>query len=129
MSETSYSIGELCREFEVTPRTLRFYEARGLLAPERRGTHRRFTVRDRARLRLILQGKRFGFALEDMRELLDLYDLGDQGETQRRRTLAKAQERLAAMEAQRAELDAAITDLRALIRAGLANKDQNRIAS
>lgn len=129
MQETHYTIGALCREFGVTPRTLRFYEAKRLLAPLRQGARRLFTARDRARLRLILQGRRFGFALEEMRELLDLYDLGDQGEAQRRRTIEKAEERLAAMEAQRAELEAAIAELRELVRTGRAFADATRIAS
>jgi DNA-binding transcriptional MerR regulator len=115
MTEITWTIGTLCREFGVTPRTLRFYEAKELLAPLRDGSRRLYTPRDRARLRLILQGRRFGFALDDMRVLLDLYDIGDRGETQRRHLIPKARERLALMEAQRAELDAAIADLRALL--------------
>jgi DNA-binding transcriptional MerR regulator len=102
----------MCAEFGVTPRTLRFYEAKELLAPMRDGQKRLFTKRCRARLKLILQGKRFGFSLEDIRQLLDLYDVGDQQATQVARTYALAQERLRAMEAQRAELDVAIADLR-----------------
>jgi DNA-binding transcriptional MerR regulator len=123
MTEPMHTIGALCREFDVTARTLRFYEAKRLLSPVRDGARRLFTARDRARLRLILQGKRFGFALEDMRELLDLHDLGDLGAAQRRRTVAKAEERLAAMKAQRAALDAAIDELAGLIRAGRALPD------
>lgn len=125
----TFSIGDLVREFGVTARTLRFYEARGLIAPLRHGTRRAFTARDRARLRLILQGKRFGFALEDMRELLDLHDLDDCGATQLRRTLATAERRLAAMEAQRAELDTAIAELRSLIAERRAFADTERKAS
>ncbi|HRO10524.1 MerR family DNA-binding transcriptional regulator [Amaricoccus sp.] len=106
------TIGQMCETFGVTPRTLRFYEAKELVAPLRTGTRRLFTRRCRARLKLILQGKRFGFSLEDIRQLLDLYDLGDSQATQIMRTRALALERLAAMEAQRAELDAAIADLK-----------------
>ena len=102
----------MCAQFDVTPRTLRFYEAKELLFPRREGQKRLFTRRCRARLTLILQGKRFGFALEDIRQLLDLYDIGDGRTTQLARTHALARERLAAMEAQRAELDTAIADLK-----------------
>lgn len=110
--ETLLGIGEMCAAFDVTPRTLRFYEAKELLAPIRVGQKRLFTRRCRARLTLILQGKRFGFSLEDIRQLLELYDLGDGQATQLARTLAVGRERLAAMEAQRDELVLAIEDLR-----------------
>ena len=108
------SIREMCDAFEVTPRTLRFYEQKELLFPIRQGTKRLFTRRDRARLKLILRGKRFGFSLEDIRQLLDMYDRAPgQQEAQLARTYALAQERLAAMEAQRDELNEAIADLTA----------------
>jgi DNA-binding transcriptional MerR regulator len=112
MTDRHWSIGEMCQDFGVTARTLRFYEAKELLAPLRDGARRLFTRRDRARLKLILQGKRFGFSLEDIRQLLDLYDIGDQGATQLARTYDLARQRLAVMEAQRAELDTAIAELR-----------------
>jgi DNA-binding transcriptional MerR regulator len=96
----------------VTPRALRFYEAKELLAPIRSGQKRLYTKRCRARLKLILQGKRFGFSLEDIRQLLDLYAIGDQQTTQIARTYELAVERLRTMEQQRAELDVAIADLR-----------------
>lgn len=114
MTETDLlSISEMCARFDVTPRTLRFYEAKELLFPIRRGQARLYTRRDRGRLKLILRGKRFGFALEEMRQLLDLYDRGDAQAEQLRRTYAAAQERLVQMERQRAELDEAIADLKA----------------
>ena len=69
-----YSIRELSREFSVTPRTLRFYENKGLLAPARRGSTRLYSDRDRTRLRLALRGKRLGFSLQECREIIDLYD-------------------------------------------------------
>lgn len=112
MTERLYSIGQMCAEFDVTPRTLRFYEALELLFPQREGTRRMFTRRCRARLTLILQGKRFGFSLEEIRQLLDLYDIGDQQVTQIARTYALGLERLRAMEAQRDELSLAIADLK-----------------
>jgi DNA-binding transcriptional MerR regulator len=102
----------MCDEFGVTPRTLRFYEASELISPIREGQKRLFTRRCRARLKLILQGKRFGFSLEDIRQLLNLYDIGDQQTTQIARTYELGLARLRAMEAQRAELDQAIADLR-----------------
>lgn len=107
------NIREMCERFDVTPRTLRFYEAKELLFPIRKGQARFYTRRDRGRLKLILRGKRFGFALEEMRQLLDLYDRGDAQEQQLRRTYAAAQDRLAQMERQRAELDEAIAELKA----------------
>lgn len=76
MSDTLMTIREMCDAFEVTPRTLRFYEARELIFPQRRGQHRLYDRRDRARLTLILRGKRFGFSLEQIRQLLELYEPG-----------------------------------------------------
>jgi DNA-binding transcriptional MerR regulator len=102
----------MCEAFEVTPRTLRFYESKELLSPIRQGQRRLFTRRDRARLKLILRGKRFGFSLEELRQLLDLYDKGDQQYSQIAATYEIARARLADMERQRAELDAAIAELR-----------------
>ncbi|WP_272006771.1 MerR family transcriptional regulator [Roseovarius sp. ZX-A-9] len=106
------TIREMCDAFGVTPRTLRFYESKELLAPIRDGQKRLFTKRDRARLKLILRGKRFGFSLEEIRQLLDLYDTGDRQHTQMLRTLELGSERLRELEVQRAELDNAISDLR-----------------
>ncbi|MEM9011454.1 MAG: MerR family DNA-binding transcriptional regulator [Pseudomonadota bacterium] len=106
------TIGEMCQSFDVTARALRFYEAKELISPRREGQRRLYTRRDRARLKLILQGKRFGFSLEDIRQLLDLYDLGDQQTTQLTKTYELAVERLGIMEAQRDELDVAIADLK-----------------
>ncbi|WP_010139438.1 MerR family transcriptional regulator [Oceanicola sp. S124] len=114
MTETEdlMTIRAMCDAFQVTPRTLRFYEAKELLFPIREGQKRLFTRRDRARLKLILRGKRFGFSLEEIRQLLDLYDMGDQQQTQLTRTLEIARDRLETMEAQRAELDVAIGELK-----------------
>lgn len=123
------TIGEMCADFGVTPRTLRFYEAKELLAPIRAGQKRLYTRRCRARLTLILQGKRFGFALEDIRQLLALYDVGDQQTTQLARTLELARVRVAAMETQRAELDTAIADLRQQIAASEAMLARRRTAA
>ncbi len=111
MSEETMTIREMCDVYDVTPRTLRFYESKELLFPIREGQKRLFTKRDRARLKLILRGKRFGFSLEEIRQLLDLYDMGDQQATQLQRTYEIAQHRLKDMEEQRDELNEAIDDL------------------
>jgi DNA-binding transcriptional MerR regulator len=110
------TIREMCDAFDVTPRTLRFYEAKELLFPERDGQKRLFTKRDRARLKLILRGKRFGFKLEEIRQLLDLYHVGDQQQTQMNRTLEIAHDRLSDLEGQRDVLESAIDDLRERIK-------------
>lgn len=106
------TIRDMCDAFDVTPRTLRFYESKELIFPIREGTRRLFTKRDRARLTLILRGKRFGFSLEDIRQLLDLYDRNGTQEVQLRRTYEIARDRLAQMERQRAELDLAVAELK-----------------
>lgn len=116
MSKDQMTIREMCDAFDVTPRTLRFYEAKELLFPIREGQKRLFTRRDRARLKLILRGKRFGFSLEEIRQLLDLYHVGDQQKTQLQRTYGVAQERLRDMENRRDELNEAIADLSAQIK-------------
>ncbi|ARE39053.1 putative transcriptional regulator LiuR of leucine degradation pathway, MerR family [Rhodovulum sp. P5] len=118
MTDDLLTITQMRDRFDVTARTLRFYESKGLLDPHRDGQKRLYTRRDRARLKLILRGKRFGFSLEEIRQLLDLYDLEDGEELQFRRTYAVAQERLADMERQRAELDEAIGELRDQLAAG-----------
>ncbi len=112
MTERLLTIREMCEAFEVTARTLRFYESKELLFPVREGQKRLFTKRDRARLKLILRGKRFGFSLEEIRQLLDLYHMGDQQNTQLRRTYELASKRLEDMERQRDELNDAIAELK-----------------
>ena len=112
------TIREMCAAFDVSPRTLRFYEKKELLSPIRLGTKRLFTKQDRARLRLILRGKRFGFSLEEIRQLLDMYDRDGSNEAQLLRTYDIAKDRLAQMEAQRAELDVAIADLKTQLAEG-----------
>ena len=119
MTDKTMTIREMCDEFDVTPRTLRFYESKELLSPIRVGQKRLFTRRDRARLKLILRGKRFGFSLEEMRQLLDLYDKGDQQFAQLTSAYEVARKRLAEMERQRDELNAAIADLRDQMRWGV----------
>ncbi|MEL7000486.1 MAG: MerR family DNA-binding transcriptional regulator [Pseudomonadota bacterium] len=111
MTETIYSIGAMCAEFDVTPRTLRFYEYKELLSPIRQGQKRLFTNKCRGRLKLILRGKRFGFSLDEIKDLLDLYSMGDGQITQLSATLEAAEKHHAELIAQRDELEAAISDM------------------
>jgi DNA-binding transcriptional MerR regulator len=111
MTTDTMTIRQMCEAYDVTPRTLRFYESKELLFPIREGQKRLFTKRDRARLKLILRGKRFGFSLEEIRQLLELYNTGDQQHAQLSRTYEIAKVRLADMESQRDELNEAITEL------------------
>ena len=111
MPDSLMTIRQMCDAFDVTPRTLRFYEARELIFPERRGQHRLYDRRDRARLKLILQGKRFGFSLEEIRQLLELYDPRGNNVAQLAAAVDAARGRLADMIRQQEELGQAITDL------------------
>lgn len=111
-TERTYTISQLAREFKVTPRALRFYEDKGLLSPMRDGMNRVYSSRDRARLQLILRGKRVGFPLAEIKEILDLYDLGDGAREQMRLALKKYRARIVALESQREDITAAIDALR-----------------
>lgn len=118
MDNEYLTIGEMCRAFDVTPRTLRFYESKELIFPRREGQKRLFSRRDRARLKLILRGKRFGFSLEEIRQLLDMYDMDDQGTAQLQRVYELACERRDMMIEQRDEMTEAIEDLNEQLRWG-----------
>jgi DNA-binding transcriptional MerR regulator len=118
MTDATMTIRQMCDAFDVTPRTLRFYESKELLFPIRQGQKRLFTKRDRARLTLILRGKRFGFSLEEIRQLLDLYHMDDQQQTQIARTVDIARDRLADMVRQRDELTEAIDELQEQLKWG-----------
>lgn len=118
MTDETMTIRQMCEAFDVTPRTLRFYESKELIFPVREGTKRLFTRSDRARLKLILRGKRFGFSLEEIRQLLDLYHMDDGQVTQLSKTYDLALTHLAEMEAQRDELNEAIAELKEQIEWG-----------
>lgn len=113
MSDTRLSFKEMCVKFDVTPRTLRYYEYIELIAPERDGRARFYGPREVARMTLILRGRRFGFSLEEIRQWLLIYR---QKGTQRQLEswLQLADRQLAELDRQRAELDTSIADLRAL---------------
>jgi DNA-binding transcriptional MerR regulator len=107
-----FTIRDLARACGVTARTLRFYEEKGLLAPQRVGQERLYSRRDRARLTYVLMGKRVGFSLDEVRELLDLYDLDDGQEVQLRTALSRFGERIARLERQKVEIEWIIDELR-----------------
>ncbi len=109
-SET-FSIGELAEEFDVTARAIRFYEEKDLISPARNGQDRVYSRRDRVRLHLILRGKRLGFSLSDVAEMINSYDLADGQVEQLRVTLEKSEERIAALRQQRSDIDEALAEL------------------
>jgi DNA-binding transcriptional MerR regulator len=111
--ERTYTIRQLCIEFKVTPRALRFYEDKGLLSPAREGLNRVYNYRDRARLTLILQGKRVGLSLSDIREILELYSPDDGNAAQSAKSLRKFRDQIVALEAKREDIDHALEALRA----------------
>jgi DNA-binding transcriptional MerR regulator len=108
----AFSIRDLAKEFGVTARTLRFYEEKGLVAPRRAGLDRIYSRRDRARLKYVLMGKGVGFSLDEVREMLDLYDLGDGRSRQLHVVLAKFRERIARLERQKAEIGRVLDELK-----------------
>jgi DNA-binding transcriptional MerR regulator len=110
----SYTISDLAAEFAITPRTIRFYESRGLIAPERAGTQRRYSKRDRARLILILRGRNLGFTVEDVGDYLALYDADPGQIAQTQLLLDKVTAAIADLEKKRSDIDAALSDLHEL---------------
>jgi DNA-binding transcriptional MerR regulator len=106
-----FTIRDLTKEFGVSARTLRFYEEKGLLDPARRGEQRLYSRRDRARLAYVLAGKQVGFSLEEVREMLDLYDLGDGQVTQLKVALTKFGERIERLERQKSDIDRVVAEL------------------
>ncbi len=109
-----YSVTELAAELQVTPRALRFYEDKGLIAPQRAGKTRVYDSRDRRRMILILRGKRMGFSLREVAEWLDLYDHDPDQVEQMRRTLNKTRERIKTLEAQHRDLQQTLNELRGI---------------
>lgn len=107
----TYTIKELACDFGITARTLRHYEDQGLISPERQGQHRIYRHEDRVRLAWILRGKRVGFSLSEIGEMLDLYDIGDGRETQRSVTVNRCRDRIDALKAQRDDINATIDEL------------------
>jgi DNA-binding transcriptional MerR regulator len=123
-----FTIRDLAREFEVSSRTLRFYEEKGLVNPRREGQDRLYSRRDRARLKYVMMGKCVGFSLDEIREMLDLYDVGDRQVTQLKVAQEKFGERIARLQRQRDEIDRAIAELahaRKLIDGMLATRERN----
>ncbi|WP_407048384.1 MerR family DNA-binding transcriptional regulator [Methyloraptor flagellatus] len=110
-----FTIGDLAKEFDVTLRTLRFYEDKGLLNPRREGLNRIYGRRDRARLKLVLMGKRVGFSLTEIKEMLDLYDLRDGQLTQLRVAHRKFREQMSILEQQKKDIDAALDEVKSTI--------------
>ena len=111
-SQRIYSIAELAREFGITARTIRFYEDEGLVKPRRQGTQRLYSVGDRARLGWILRGKRLGFSLAEIKQLLDLYQVDRTGLQQMRELLRRSRLHIEELERRRADLDAQIGDFK-----------------
>ena len=110
---TEFSISELAREFDVTPRAIRFYEDQGLLSPSRDGQRRIYTPRDRTRLKLTLRGKRLGLTLSEIRELIDMYEPGRDERPQLKRFLAVLEAHKSGLLQQRADIEAQLSEIRA----------------
>jgi DNA-binding transcriptional MerR regulator len=131
-TEDYVRIGEMAKTFGVTLRTLRFYEDKGLLNPKREGAARLYTRRDRARLKLILLGRKVGFSLRDVKQMIDLYDPTGSNARQLRLTLEKSEKQLVRLQKQRALLDEAIVDLTAsmnMVRQMLAERTAGQAAA
>lgn len=115
LQRTQFTISDLTAEFGLTARALRFYEEEGLISPTRAGLNRIYSKRDRARLAWIVRAKNVGFSLVEIKELIDLYDLGDGRVTQKARTIERCREQVAKLTAQRQDIDSAIAELNTFI--------------
>ncbi|GEO82983.1 MerR family transcriptional regulator [Pararhodospirillum oryzae] len=113
-AQDAFSIADLAREFSVTPRAIRFYEDKGLIAPARDGLRRIYSPRDRVRLKLILRGKRLGFTLREIQEIIDLYDAEPTGEAQLRRLIASCQRSRAALRQQLDDIQVTLEEIDAV---------------
>jgi len=110
--DSLYSVTELADEFDITPRAIRFYESKGLLSPQRAGSTRVYTYRDRARLIIILRGKRMGFSLGRIKDYLDLYDVDHSQKEQMKQLLTGVRQRMKELDEQRADLDSMFEELK-----------------
>lgn len=127
-----FRIGEMAKTFGVTLRALRFYEDKGLLNPKRDGTTRLYTRRDRTRLKLILLGRKVGFSLRDVKQMIDLYDPAGTNAKQLRLALEKSEKQLVRLRKQRAEIDEALNDLTQAmdaVRATLADRQPAKVVN
>ena len=111
MSDTTYTITDLAREFGLTTRAIRFYEDQGLLSPQRAGRNRIYANRDRVRLKLTLRGKRLGLSLSDIRDLIDMYDAAKGDQTQLERFVEILEKRRSALEQQREDIEAVLEEI------------------
>ena len=111
MTKSSFTIADLAREFQITPRTIRHYEDQGLLAPQREGLQRVYSKRDRTRLRLTLRGRRLGLSLAEIRELIDMYDTAADNNLQLNQFLTVLTRRKAALEQQREDIEAVLAEV------------------
>ncbi|HZV55699.1 MAG TPA: MerR family DNA-binding transcriptional regulator [Rhodocyclaceae bacterium] len=111
MSDTTFSITDLAREFQMTPRAIRYYEDQGLLTPQREGMQRVYSKRDRTRLKLTLRGKRLGLSLAEIRELIDMYDTATDESPQLLKFLTVLSRRKAALEQQREDIEAVLSEI------------------
>ena len=126
---TLLKIGEMAKIYGVTLRTLRFYEDKGLLNPKREGSNRLYTRRDRARLKLILLGRKVGFSLRDVKQILDLYDPAGSNAKQMRLTLDKSEKQLGRLQKQRAAIEDAINELSQLMTVVRQTLNQRTVAA
>ena len=120
-SSDLYSVTELAHELGITPRAIRFYETKGLIKPKRAGNTRVYSHRDKARMQLILRGKRLGFTLADIKEYLDMYDVDPSKAKQVRLLLGKVERRIDELELQREDLETTLAELSEMRQECIAN--------